>query len=51
MTIVVDACIAAASINVPHLTNEERVSVIRQIEEAASGIRKLKSRIVEGRWK
>jgi len=50
MTIVMDACMAAPEIHVPLLSNEERASAVKQIEEAAANLRKLKRKIVEGRW-
>ncbi len=51
MTIVIDTCIAAPNIDIPYLSDEERANAVKQVDEALTSLRKLKRKIVEGRWK
>ncbi len=51
MTIVIDTCLAAPDINVPFLSDGDRVTAVKQIEEAMVSLRKLKQKVVNGRWK
>lgn len=50
MTIVMDACMAAPGIDVPYLSNEDRATAVRQVDEAIANLRKLKRKIVTGRY-
>lgn len=50
MTIIIDTCIAAPEIEIPLLSDTERVTAVRQVDEAISGLRRLKRKIVTGRF-
>ena len=50
MTIVMDACMAAPDMHVPALSAEETATAVQQLDEAVANLRKLKRKVVEGRW-
>lgn len=50
MTILADACTTAVDVEIPYLSDEERLAIIKQVDEAAAAVRKVKANLIKGRW-